>query len=188
VGNHLGLGYGLRNRALAQAGQGRLEQAHQEVGRARAIALECDANRLILACALADARIHLWRGLPASALADLDPHLHREEDLPRHVAATFLGFRAAALVALGRHDEAHAVGSRAMAVRDAIAGIPEGEMEVLLAAHDAGIEGALARALALLQRELAAVTDPELMRCMRERVPAHVRTLALARAAGLIPK
>lgn len=82
-------------------------------------------------------------------------------------------------------DRARAVAEEGLALRSAQGGMEELEGDLLLAAHLAGVPGALAEGLAMLAARASTILPPAARAGYLERWPAHARLRALGRAAGL---
>ncbi|MBI2893396.1 MAG: protein kinase [Deltaproteobacteria bacterium] len=177
-------GYALQNLGLALARSGRPEAGLEAEGSAHAIAKEVDEPRLELGCLNYRAAILLEAGQPAAALAALEEALARPERGRGPQALETGTLSVVALVALGLREEARAEARRVIALRDEIGGFEGFESDLFLAAHAAGLDGALSRGLELLHEKAAKISDPELRRSFLERVPAHARLVELAAGRG----
>jgi len=176
-------GWALHNLGLALARMGRMEEGLATERAALTIAREVGEPRLCDACTEYLASILLAAGLAGEALATLDEAVGTMP--PEHVKTEFRALRAQALVQLGRREEARAEAEAALASRAAAGAMWEFEATLFLAAHGAGIAGALAEGLAALGRKARLIPDPEMRATFLERVPEHARLLAVAREAGL---
>ncbi len=187
IGATVGEGYTLHNLGLALARMGRLEEGVATEDAAAAVASRSGEQRLVLACHAYRCQMLLEAGRAAEALASIEPAALAPPELRGHMDSCLGALRASALVACGRGAVARAEAERALALRAAAGGMEENEAELFLAAHDAGIEGALAEGARALSARAAAISDASLRESFLERVPPHRRLVALARDAGLWP-
>jgi tetratricopeptide (TPR) repeat protein len=185
AGNRVMEGYALHNLGLARARSGRVEEGLAAEAAAQGIAAETDQPRLGIGCRMYRAVILLEAGRPAEALETIDAVLETPEETLGNAAPELRTLRAAALLASSRAPEARREAERAMELREAAGGMEEFEAELALVAHAAGIDGALAAGLAALRTRADKISDPALRASFLERVPAHARLVAAARAAGI---
>jgi tetratricopeptide (TPR) repeat protein len=114
-------------------------------------------------------------------------------ELSAPMRATSLGGYAAVLVALGRPAEALAPAREAVRILDELGTLEEGEVgirlahaEALAASGDAeGARGSIALAREKVLAAAAKLSDARIRQSFLERVPVHVRTLALAAEWGV---
>lgn len=178
IGSRQVEGYALRDLVVAHARCGDIEQGLRCGQRALVVAREIDEPRMTQLTVTFLAAALLEAGRPTEALDAIDG-LPDPGELARHVTAELGALRAASLVALGRMDEGREEATRTLALRESVGGIGEHEAVLFLAAHDAGIPGALERGRAALLARAGKIGDPELRRSFLENVPAHARLMAL---------
>jgi len=182
AGNRSAEGYSLHNLGLARARAGAIDEGLADEAAALAIAKEVQEPRLELACLQYRAAILLEARRSDEALPILEEALRTPEDLQGNLAPQLRGLYASALVATGRLEEARAAAKQALDLRDAAGGMSEFEADLFVAAHEAGIPGALERGKEALEARAARISDPEARRSFLERVPAHLRLEWLARS------
>ncbi|MBI2895818.1 MAG: protein kinase [Deltaproteobacteria bacterium] len=185
AGNRVGEGFALHNLGLAYARAGDVEAGLAAEIASFELAAATDHTRLGAYASWYRAQILFEAGRVAEAWDVLSDVLHRTEVAKGALACELGALSAAILSALGRRAEARDEAVRALALRDAAGGIGELEADLFLAAHDSGMEGALARGLESLMDRAGRISDPDVRRSFLEAVPAHARLLALARDSGL---
>jgi len=185
IGSRVYEGYALNTIGLALSAQGRFEEAQATQTEARAIARESANTRLDVGIALVRAVIFLRAGRPADAVAEIDDAERRvPEPLRGNVAAPLEAIAGAALLALGRREEARDRLRRALERRSAAGGMELFEAETFLAAHEAGLPEAVRQGAAALGDRARRIRDAETRRCFLEDVPAHRRLLELSSTAA----
>jgi tetratricopeptide (TPR) repeat protein len=185
AGNRSAEGYALHNLGLARVARaGAIEEGLADEDAALAIAQEVQEPRLELACRQYRAAILLEARRSEEALPALEEALRTPEDIQGNLAPQLRGLYASALVATGRLEDARAAARQAIDLREAAGGMSEFEAELFVAAHEAGIAGALERGKKALEARAARISDPEARRSFLERVPAHLRLEWLARSTG----
>ena len=185
VGNWLEEAWLLPNLALARARTGDVPGAWDALDDAAERSQRIEDPRLRVHCLLRRGQILLEVGEPRAAEPVLAEAVATNQEVLGYLAPLVLASHAAALTALGRMDEARRLAERALSLRDEAGGLFEGDAEVFLAAHAVGMPDALARGWTVLFERANGITDPMLRRSFLDNVPAHARTKALARAAGL---
>jgi tetratricopeptide (TPR) repeat protein len=183
-------GWALCNLGPVLARQGDAAGGIAAENAALAIARATSDAPLSAAARVERAMLHRGAGDPASALADATEAVALAAVArPQLVAAAHTAC-AAALLDLGRLDEALVQAERAFAARDAAHGMEMMEVDLLLVHHDilaalgraADARAALAAARARLDALLARLNDPEHRRTFSENLPAHARVLRLGAA------
>ncbi len=180
VGNKVFEGYALANLGYALTMQGRADEALAVL--ADALALADDAHETRLRMSVRLYRVRALLGLsPTDALDEARSVADeaRESGLDGLEALALSAAAAAALAASS--DRALELSTQAMALRDRLGGLEEGEAELFVtharALRAAGeitqAEACLARGRARLAEVAAPITDPEQRRQLLEGVAAH---------------
>ncbi len=180
VGHRRGEGYANQDLGLARAALGALPGAMAAEKAALEIATELPEPRLRDITRQCIAWIHLSDGRPQEALAALDELAATSPRLQGTLAAQVRTLRALVLSALGRVEDAHAATREALDLRAKVGGMEHFEAELWLAAHEAGVEDALARGAQALRDKAARIADPELRARFLAATPARVRLLGAA--------
>jgi len=178
-GNRTDEGWALHNLGLAHARVGAVEEGLIDEAIAQAIAEETSQPRLRLSCLLYRAAILVEAQRPAEGL-DAVEDLLADPAADDPFRGEALALRALALVDLGRKADAAKAARESMAIRDRLGGMGELEIELLIAAHQAGLPGALDRALELLEAQANRLPEGEARARLVAGVPAHARLVALA--------
>ncbi|MBI2898019.1 MAG: protein kinase [Deltaproteobacteria bacterium] len=182
-GNRRSEGYALYGLGLARARLGDVAAGLEDEDAALAIAAEMEDPRLEIACLRYRAAILHAASRNAEALVTLDHALARPEPLQGNFACEIHALHASVLVALGRLDDAGSAVRRALELRDAAGVMGEFEAELFLAAHAAGLEGALVHGDKALHLKANRISDPDARKDFLQ-VPSHARLVDLAKRAG----
>jgi tetratricopeptide (TPR) repeat protein len=178
-GNRTDEGWALHNLGLARARVGQVDEGLIEEAIAEAIAHETSQPRLRLSCQLYRAAILVEAGRAGEALDTLD-ELLGDPSTGDPFRGEVLALCALALVDVGRAHDAAEVAREALAIRDRLGGMGEFEIELLIAAHQAGLPDVLEHALGLLDDRAQRLPEGEARARLVAGVPANARLVALA--------
>jgi tetratricopeptide (TPR) repeat protein len=175
----------LRSLGLASARVGDLDGGLRALSASEAIAAEIALPRLVVAARATAALVLLEHHDWAGALERMAAVLDRPRAERGSLEAALLGLEAAALFGLGRTDDAREAARRGLSERSGV-GAPEiGEEVLFVAAHEAGLKGALDAGVGAVVACAERILDPDHRRRYLRGTPGRVRLLELAREAGM---
>lgn len=175
----------LRCLGLASARVGDRDGGQRALAASEAIAGELDLPRMAVAARATAALVLLEQGDWGGALERVAGLLGRPRAERRSLEPALRGLQAAALLGLGRVDEAREAARRGLSERTGVAAPELGEEALFVAAHEAGLPGALDAGVGALVTSSQRILDPEHRRRYLRGTPARVRLLELGRAAGM---
>ena len=184
VGNLLAEGYAVEMLGLARARCGDVEGGLQAEQEALGLAIALGEHRLEMAARTVRGAILVEADRHAEALETLDEALRVPEDRQGQFAPELHGLKAAALVGLGRLDEARVEASTALALREQHGGLEQFEAHAFLAADAAGLDGALAQGVEALVARAARLPDESMRTDFLRNIPDNARLLERARSRG----
>jgi len=185
AGNVVDEGGALRCLGLASARVGDLEGGLRAIAASHSLAAEIGLPRLSVATGATAALMLLEHRAWERALSEIEALLQRPRPERRPFEAAIRGLHAAGLLGLGRTAEAREAARQGLAERGAVAAPELGEEELFVAAHEAGLPGALDAGLGAVVACAERIVDPDHRRRYLCGTPGRVRLLSLARQAGL---